>query len=138
MDIVNEATRLRKVIERLATSLDDDSALETPALFPNWSGDGVDYIVDDRVRYNNILYKVLQNHTSQLTWAPADAPSLFAKVLSSEESIPVWEQPDSTNAYMIGDRVYYPDADGNIYESLIDNNIWSPVAYPAGWKLINN
>lgn len=136
MDIVNEATRLRKVIERLATSLDDDSALETPALFPNWSGDEVDYAVGDRVRYNDILYKVLQNHTSQSTWTPADAPSLFTKVLSSEESIPVWEQPDSTNAYMIGDKVYYPDSDGDIYESLIDNNIWSPAAYPAGWKLI--
>lgn len=138
MDIVNEATRLRKVIERLATSLDDDSALETPALFPNWSGDGVDYVVSDRVRHNDILYKVLQNHTSQLTWTPVDAPSLFAKVLSSEESIPVWEQPDSTNAYMIGDKVYYPDVNGDIYESLIDNNVWSPAAYPAGWKLINN
>lgn len=24
-----------------------------------------------------------------------------------------------------------------VYESLIDNNVWSPTAYPAGWKAVN-
>lgn len=41
-----------------------------------------------------------------------------------------WTQPDSTNGYSIGDKVLY---NGVIYESLIDNNIWSPEAYPDGW-----
>lgn len=27
--------------------------------------------------------------------------------------------------------------DGKVYESLINNNIWSPAAYPAGWQEIN-
>jgi hypothetical protein len=49
------------------------------------------------------------------------------------ETIPDWVQPDSTNAYMIGDKVKY---EGVIYVSLIDNNIWSPVAYPAGWQVV--
>ena len=62
------------------------------------------------------------------------APSLWAKVLIPDENvIPEWEQPDSTNPYMIGDKVSF---DGKVYESVIDNNIWSPAAYPAGWKEI--
>lgn len=36
---------------------------------------------------------------------------------------------------MIGDKVYYPTAEDSIYESVIDNNVWSPTAYPAGWTL---
>lgn len=32
---------------------------------------------------------------------------------------------------MTGDIVSY---EGVLYISLIDNNVWSPVAYPAGWK----
>jgi len=48
--------------------------------------------------------------------------------------IPEWEQPDSTNAYQIGDKVMY---EGVIYESVIANNIWSPAAYPAGWRVVS-
>lgn len=32
---------------------------------------------------------------------------------------------------MIGDKVKF---NGKIYESVIDNNVWSPEAYPQGWK----
>ena len=44
-----------------------------------------------------------------------------------------WEQPDSTNGYMVGDKVKF---EGHIYVSIIDNNIWSPTAYPEGWELV--
>ena len=126
--------KLRPYIEKAAAFLDDEDALEAKELYPTWSGDGVEYKTDDRVRYDNVLYKVLQNHTSQLNWTPVAAASLFAKVLIPDPDIvPEWEQPDSTNAYQIGDKVRF---EGHIYESTINNNIWSPSAYPAGWKLI--
>lgn len=122
---------LRKLIEIASKSLDDEDALQGIELFPHWKEDTL-YEVDDRVSYEDILYKCLQAHTSQSTWVPPDSPSLWAKVLIPDpEVIPDWEQPDSTNAYMKGDKVRY---NGKIYESLIDNNIWSPEAYPAGWS----
>jgi hypothetical protein len=34
---------------------------------------------------------------------------------------------------MKGDHVMF---EGQEYESLIDNNIWSPSAYPAGWRAV--
>ena len=49
------------------------------------------------------------------------------------ETILEWKQPSSTNPYMKGDKVIF---EGKTYESLIDNNVWSPAAYPAGWKNI--
>ena len=78
---------------------------------------------------------MLQAHTVQANWTPDAAPSLFAEVLTDPtgQTILEWKQPDSTNPYMTGDKVKY---EGVIYESLIDNNVWSPVAYPAGWKQI--
>lgn len=109
----------------------DDVALLIPDVYPVWSGNGVEYKKDMRVTYNSVLYKVLQDHTSQETWIPTDAPSLFAKVLTSTETIPDWEQPSADNAYMKGDKVRY---NGKVYESLIDNNVWAPDAYPDGWK----
>jgi len=34
---------------------------------------------------------------------------------------------------MVGDKVMF---NGQVYESVINNNIWSPAAYPAGWHAI--
>lgn len=135
MTLSEYAKKLRPLIEKAAAVLTDEEALEGITLYPRWSGEGIEYTVGDRVRYNEVLYKVLQNHTSQPNWTPIDSPSLFTKVLIPQpDVIPEWEQPDSTNAYMMGDKVQF---EGHVYESTINNNIWSPSAYPAGWQLIN-
>lgn len=119
-------------------SISDGAALKMPEVFPHWNGNSKEYVKDDKVLYDGVLYKVLQNHTSQEGWTPTSAPSLltsapslFAKVLTSEGEILDWEQPSSTNPYMKGDKVKF---NGKIYESVIDNNVWSPEAYPQGWK----
>ena len=134
MTLVELAQKLRPYIEKAALSLTDADALEAVELFANWQSN-VQYEKDTRVKYDGILYKCLQAHTSQDAWTPTAAPSLWAKVLIPDENeIPEWEQPDSTNAYQIGDKVMF---EGHIYESVIPNNIWSPSAYPAGWQLVS-
>ena len=135
MTLIELARKLRTYIEKAAISLDDTDALEAVELFPNWDAAHGEYHKDERVKYENILYKCLQDHTAQEGWYPTAAPSLWAKVLIPDENvIPEWEQPDSTNPYMKGDRVMF---EGQVYESTIDNNIWSPSAYPAGWQQVN-
>ena len=120
-----------------AETLSDAQALQVPMLFDEFDGNGVAYEVGKRVLYNDILYKVIQAHTSQADWTPVAAPSLFAKVINETITgeIPDWQQPDSTNAYMKGNKVKF---NGKIYESVIDNNVWSPTDYPAGWKEITS
>ena len=133
MTLLELARKLRPYIEKAALSLSDEDALEAVNLFANWQPNKA-YIKDERVNYEGILYKCLQAHTSQAGWTPTAAPSLWAKFLIPDENIiPEWEQPDSTNPYMIGDKVLF---EGQVYESVIDNNIWSPAAFPAGWKAI--
>ena len=46
---------------------------------------------------------------------------------------PDFVQPTGAHdAYQTGDIVKY---NGQLYESTIDNNVWSPDTYPQGWKL---
>ena len=121
----------------LVEGLSDEQALQVPLLFEEFDGNGIAYEVGKRIMYNGVLYKVIQAHTSQAEWTPTAAPSLFAKVINEtiDGSIPEFEQPDSTNPYMKGDRVIF---NGKVYESLIDNNVYSPSDYPTGWKEITS
>ena len=107
----------------------DEQATEAPAVYPEWKTD-IEYSLNERILYNNTLYKVITAHTSQETWTPDVSASLFAKVLIPDEDvIPEWEQPDSTNSYMIGDKVTY---NGKTWVSIVDNNVWEPSVY--GWE----
>lgn len=130
---LEEAEQLREELNEITSEMTDEEAIERPILFPNWKA-GVEYTVNTRVRYGGRIFKVLQAHTSQEDWTPSRAPSLFAEVLTSETGEPQeWVQPSSTNPYLTGDKVIY---NGQVYQSLIDNNVWSPEEYPTGWQLI--
>ena len=134
MSIIDEARYLRTIIEELSVNLDDEQAVESTKLFPAWKV-GIEYKTDDRVRYLDVLYKVLQNHTSQADWTPDVAVSLYARVLIPDpEVIHVWEKPSAENAYMTGAKVYFPTAEDDVYQSTMDGNLWSPAEYPQGWQ----
>ena len=129
------AYRLRDMIRKASASLDDADALTAVELFEPWRPDTA-YTVDQRLRYRDKLYRVVQAHTSQAGWTPEATPALYTEVAKPGE-IPVWRQPTGAqDAYNTGDKVRYPDVDGAIYESIIDNNVWSPADYPAGWKIV--
>lgn len=126
---------LHKVAKMVASEVTDDAkALAIQEFYDDWEV-GVKYEVGTYIRYEGVLYKVITAHTSQSDWTPTSASSLFAKVLidPTGETINEWVQPDSTNPYMAGDKVTF---NGKTYESVINNNVWSPSAYPAGWKEI--
>ena len=129
----SELYKIREMIEKAAISLDDGDALDAVELFPAWA-EGVAYAVGQRVQDNGKLYKCVQSHTAQADWTPDATPALWTEVAKPGE-IPVWVQPTGAqDAYMAGDKVHYPDADGPVYMSEVDNNVWSPATY--GWSLV--
>ena len=130
MSYLTNAQKLRTAIDDAGAMLTDEQALTVPLIYPAWNGDSVSYTIGDRVMHGGMLYKCLQAHTSQVTWTPTDAPSLWTKVLIPTPGvIPEWEQPSSTNPYAKGDKVKH---NGKIWRSEIDNNAWEPGAY--GWS----
>ena len=123
------AKALRAAMDAAAAALTDEQALKAAAIYPLWNSSAA-YAAGDRVRYDGVLYKCLQAHTAQPSWTPAAAPSLWAKVVTSETGEPLpWQQPDNTNPYMKGDKVTHA---GKTWVSTIDNNVWEPGVY--GWE----
>lgn len=132
MITIQKARTLRRLIEKASESLPDEDALSAVELFPAWNSDGVAYAVGDRVRWQGKLYKCVQAHTSQESWEPSEVPALWTDV-AEPGTIPVWRQPTGAqDAYMTGDKVKYPDENGDIWISIVDNNVWEPGVY--GWE----
>ena len=121
-----KAKQLRQLIEQLAVTLDDETALTGAELFPPWSV-GKSYATGDRVQYEGTLYKCVQAHTSQADWTPPATPALWTAV--SLDEYPAWVQPTGAHdAYSKGDKVTHS---GKRWTSDVDNNTWEPGVY--GW-----
>ena len=123
-----KAKQLRQLIEQLAVTLDDETALTGVELFPAWVV-GKAYAVNDRAQYNGTLYKCIQAHTSQTDWMPSATPALWKTV--SLDEYPEWVQPTGAHdAYNIGDKVTY---NGQHYVCTSNANVYAPDVY--GWQL---
>ena len=97
---LGKAKQLRKLIEDLAITLDDTTALTGVELFPKWQSSKA-YYVGDRVQYNSTLYRCVQAHTSQNDWTPDATPAMWAVI-------------DNTHAGTLDDPI--PAARGMEYE----------------------
>ena len=123
-----KAKQLRQLIEQLAVTLDDETALTGVELFPAWVV-GKAYAVNDRAQYNGTLYKCIQAHTSQADWMPSATPALW--VVVSLDEYPEWVQPTGAHdAYNTGDKVTY---NGQHYVCTSNANVYAPDVY--GWQL---
>ena len=124
----DEVTRMLIAQQINSLTVDDNTALRMVEFYPAWEAD-TDYAAGFKVQYGGKLYKCLTAHTSQVDWTPDAAPSLWAKVLIPDpDTVPEWEQPDSTNPYSKGDKVTH---NGKTWTSTVDNNVWTPGVY--GW-----
>ena len=132
------AEQFFKALQMFAASLDNEKAMEVAYVYDPWEI-GKAYDVGAFVTYgvNGVgdpqLYKVAQAHTSQADWTPEATPALYTAIGLDASGYPVWSQPTGGHdAYNTGDIV---NCNGTLYQSLIDGNVHSPEAYPAGWAV---
>lgn len=118
-------------IDYAIQNMNDDQALNCMSIFPLWE-EGITYSEGNRVKYEGKLYKVLQYHTSQSDWTPDTATSLYVEISDPNIEYPEFVQPTGAHdAYSKGSKITF---EGKHYISLIDANVYSPTAYPAGWQ----
>lgn len=81
-----------------------------------------------------VLYRCTRSTGTAVYNALSELVGNYVEVVTSEpeeptgEEVAEWVQPDSTNPYMMGDRVLH---NGSTWESTVDNNVWEPGVY--GW-----
>lgn len=141
MSRIDKAKELREQIlaNRVATQklvkvedLSEEELADLISLYDEWKV-GLDVKAGDKLSYNGVLYKVIQEHTTQENWRPPDVAALFVKIQPAGVLREIKETMLATEAFAKGEKGTWK---GKIYESLIDNNVWNPDAHSAGWKLV--
>lgn len=136
---LNDVWAIRRQREAFNGTLQDEIAILTPSDAPQWEN-LIGKTVDEgfRFAFSGKLYRVIeqgsgQKHTFQSYWPPDQSPSLYAPILPGQDGTEIgeWEQPDSTNTYKLGARVYH---NGKLWESDYNNNSWEPGVF--GWHIV--
>lgn len=126
-------------IERTrAAGYSDDLAALAPGIYPEWDGNGHEYVKDERFAYEGDVYYPNQDVTSQAHQTPDATPTIYVRLSIGGDGIPVWSMDalhSDPNAYNTGKRVHYPGADGPVYESRRDGNTSTP-GTDEWWSLV--
>ena len=112
-----KAKQLRQLIEQLAVTLDDETALTGVELFPIWTIDRA-YAVGDKVQRNGKLWRCIQAHTSQIGWEPENAASLWTEICENHAG--TLEDPIPYNGNMALESGKYYSQNSKIYRCTRD------------------
>ena len=112
-----KAKQLRQLIEQLAVTLDDETALTGIELFPIWTIDRA-YVVGDKVQRNGKLWRCIQAHTSQAGWEPENVASLWTEICESHAG--TLEDPIPYNGNMALESGKYYSQNSKIYRCTRD------------------
>ena len=112
-----KAKQLRQLIEQLAVTLDDETALTGVELFPIWTIDRA-YAVGDKAQRGGKLWRCIQAHTSQAGWEPENAASLWTEICESHAG--TLEDPIPYSGNMALESGKYYSQDGKVYRCTRD------------------
>lgn len=114
---------------QMIRNVSDNNIYQIRFLIPTWAPN-TSYFINDKVVYNNIIYKV--NNQIQSSISPDEDLINFTAIECPVEFIDIWDEARAP--YAQGDKIKI----GNyVYESLINDNNWNPIDFPLAWQLIN-
>lgn len=114
MSILDDARKLRPIIEQAMQSVDEVEAVK---LYPRWAV-GVAYETGFKVQYGDRLYKVRQAHTSQADWTPDITASLYTEI--NETASGTIDEPIPYNGNMALEKGKYYMQHGVVYRCTRD------------------
>ena len=133
MDILEKARIQRKNIIASTASLDDKAASETPELFGRLNGNGDLVKAGTRINWNGTLKRASVDLWDIDANNPDNAPTLWEDISYKEGYRIIPEVITAGLAFSKDEMGWWKDS---LYISLIDNNVWTPEAYPTGWSLV--
>ena len=130
---LDEALRIRPVIEQAAASLDDASASKAPSLFRTMTGDGSPIPAGTRICWNGALKRAAVDLWDVQANSPDNAPALWEDVAYKDGYRLIPEIITATLAFALDEPGWWQ---GRLYRSLRDGNVHTPAAAPECWEAV--
>ena len=133
MSYIEDARRLRPIIEQATASLDDKTASEAAVLFPSLKGDGSLVKAGTRINWNGTIKKASVDLWDTAENSPGNAPALWEDLQYREGYRIIPEAITVTTAFAKDECGWWGDV---LYRSLMDGNVYTPEQYAEGWEVV--
>jgi hypothetical protein len=133
MNILENARRLRKIIEQASESLNDAVASEAPELFGNLKYDGALIKAGTRINWGGVIKRAAVDLWDTETNNPSNASTLWEDIAYRQGYRVIPETITAGTAFSNGEMGWWGDT---LYKSVIDGNVWTPTDYPTGWGIV--
>lgn len=130
--ILEKAYKMRPIIEVAMASLEDKLASQAVELSPTLKQDSSLIKSGTRINWNGVLKRASVDLWDTIGNNPDNAPTLWEDILYKDGIRIIPETITAGTAFAKNELGWWED---KIYISLIDNNVWTPTTYAAGWQL---
>lgn len=129
-----QAIAFRKLVELGSVSLDDKTASTAPDVLPRMQFDGELIRNGTRINWFGTIKRAAVDLWDNEQSNPDNAPSLWEDVLYKDSIRIIPEVITVGLAFSKGEQGWWKD--GNLYESTVNNNVYTPAQYKQNWKLV--
>lgn len=132
----DEALKIREMIEKASTSLEDNDASVAPELFPQLKYNGALIAANTRINWNGTVKKAKVDLWDTETNNPDNAPTLWDDIdyIDGVRKIPVTDSGifDASLAFSENEEGY-STVDDTVYVSKVSGNVYTPQLVPTNW-----
>lgn len=129
----DKAMRLRAHIETAAQGLNDAMASQAAELFPALTGEGYLVAAGTRINWKGVVMRAAVDLWDTAENNPDNAPELWEDILYVNGIRVIPEVITAGLAFGEGEQGWWQ---GELYTSKINDNVWTPEAYPEGWEKV--
>lgn len=124
--------RVHAVISAGRALVDDQTASIAPEVYAVMAYDGSLIKAGTRINWNGTLKRASVDIWDLEINNPDNAPTLWEDIAYKGGIRIIPEVITAGTAFAKGEQGWWGDV---LYESVIDNNVWTPEQYPAGWEV---
>lgn len=119
---------------KMREALTDQQASLVTDLYPSLKSNGELVKAGTRIKWKGEVKKATVDLWDTVESNPDNAPSLWESLDYKEGYRIIPSTITVTTAFSLGEYGWWNEV---LYKSLIDNNVWTPAEYPAGWEIVN-
>lgn len=121
-------------IVSMRNDVDDASASKVVAIYPKLKGNGALVHAGTRINWNGVLKRAAVDLWDTEENNPDNAPNLWENINYKNGYREIPESITAGLAFAKDECGWWTD--GILYRSTIDNNVWNPDQYAAGWEAV--